>query len=223
LNRQLRVGIVGHPVLPRFSGSAGVQIEVGQAETLLALFPQQTAILVQRLIETGFEQLFCLGRGQFDGERLQWADFGQNLDYDRQNPRSYPRLLIADRPLFPITGLGEVVDEGPPRDAGTRVHQILLLEVPRDFGHLRDYAADRVAVGPQRQIQIGQQIIQLQRVGVVEGPLQDAFGHLETDEIVIGLRRVAAARHLQHVEAEFHADMGEGVLFVGHRASKSAP
>jgi hypothetical protein len=64
-----------------------------------------------------------------------------------------------------------------------------------------------MTVGAQRQVDAGEDILQVQVVGIVEGAVQQGFGDLEAEEIVVRLGSVVAARNLQNIEPEFHPDV----------------
>ena len=52
----------------------------------------------------------------------------------------------------------------------------------------------------------------------MEGAFQNFFGYLKTDEVVIRLGGVVAARHLQDVEAELHSQVRSGIVGIGDRS-----
>src|SRR6202158_2569680 len=61
-----------------------------------------------------------------------------------------------------------------------------------------------------------QYVFQLQSVHNGESPLQQRLGHLESDEIVILLRRITILRHLHHIESELRLQMRGAILRVPH-------
>ena len=58
--------------------------------------------------------------------------------------------------------------------AGLRLAEFVFLELPGDARHFGNHGADRVAVGGQREIEIAEDILEFQRVGVSKGALQNA-------------------------------------------------
>jgi hypothetical protein len=76
--------------------------------------------------------------------------------------------------------------------------------------------ADRATVSGQREIEAAKDVGQLQRVSVLEGPLQHFLFHLDADEVVVCLRCIVAPGDLRHVEAELDFAVGMLVVGVGH-------
>ena len=61
---------------------------------------------------------------------------------------------------------------------------------------------------------MGKHIFQLHSVHHGENPLQQGFGHLESDEIVVLLRRITILRDLHGVEPGLYFQMRRLVLGV---------
>src|SRR5713226_9456025 len=59
-----------------------------------------------------------------------------------------------------------------------------------------------------------QHVLQLHSVNDRESPLQQGLRHLESDEIVILLRRITILRHLHHVKSELRLQMRSVVFRV---------
>ena len=55
----------------------------------------------------------------------------------------------------------------------------------------------------------------LEAVGFFEGAIEERLGDFEADEVVVGVRGVAAFGDFENVEAEFGFDVGERVVLVG--------
>ena len=90
----------------------------------------------------------------------------------------------------------------------------------RDLGHLRDQPADRETIRTHCQILVGQHVFQLHSVHDGKGPLQQGLGHLESDEIMVLLRRIAILRDLYRVEPKLYFQMRRLVLRIPHRLAK---
>ena len=90
----------------------------------------------------------------------------------------------------------------------------------RDLGHLRNQPADRETIRADGQILVGKHVFQFHSVDHGKDPLQQGLGHLESDEIVVLLRRVTILRHLRHVEPELSFQMCGLVLGIADRLAK---
>src|SRR5712691_2230432 len=65
-----------------------------------------------------------------------------------------------------------------------------------------------------------EEIFQFQTVSFLESTVQQVFGNLKSNEIVIGLRCVVAAGHLQDVETELRFQVRRRIVRIGHFVSK---
>src|SRR4029077_15919351 len=57
-------------------------------------------------------------------------------------------------------------------------------------------------------------------ISLLERPIQQIFGNLESDEIVITLRRVVTARYLQDVETELRFQVRRWIVRIRHLVSE---
>ena len=73
----------------------------------------------------------------------------------------------------------------------------------RDLGHLRNQPADGKTIRTHREVLVGEHVFQFDSVHDGEDPLQQWFGHLESNEIVVLLRRITIFCDLHGVEPEF--------------------
>ena len=110
--------------------------------------------------------------------------------------RARPRILVSRSPRLVIVGLRQMIQKVLPVEVWDFVLQLVSLDQQSDLRHFREDLADASAIGPDGKLFVRHHIGQLQSVGVVKGPLQQRGGDLEADEIVIGLRRIAALRDL---------------------------
>src|ERR1043166_9906987 len=90
------------------------------------------------------------------------------------------------------------------------------MSTQRDFGHLRDHAADRKSVRTYREILMSKNVFHLQAVNDRKGPFHQRCRHLKADEVVILLRGVAILGHLHHVESKLRLQMSGVVLCVSN-------
>ena len=64
-----------------------------------------------------------------------------------------------------------------------------------------------MAIGAKGEIEIAEHVAEIERVRLAKRTLKHRPGHFEADEIVIRLRCVVAASHLQDIESELHLQM----------------
>ncbi len=216
------VGLVGETVLARAGWVAGIEIAIVELQCSRRCLGQKAAIFIERAVETQFEQSHRLLGRRLEGEGFQRSDLRQNADEECEDSRAQSWTLVFLFPFLTVARLGDVVDEFAARHGRRRFHQLVLVHVPGYARQLRNHAADGLAVCSQCEVQVAEDVLQLERIGVVKCALQHLLGNFEADEIVIGLGRVIAAPNLEHIETEFHPQVRCLVVAIGHDRAKFA-
>ena len=90
------------------------------------------------------------------------------------------------------------------------------MRLKRDLGHLRNQPADGETIGANRQVLVRQHVLQLQPIDNWKDPLQQRLRDLESDEIVVLLRRITILRHLQRVESKLRLQVRRFVLRIAN-------
>jgi len=84
----------------------------------------------------------------------------------------------------------------------------------RDLGHFRDQPADGVTIRTDGEVRVGQHVFQFQSIDDREDTLQQALGHLESNEVMVLLRSITIVRYLHGVEAKLGFQVRGFVLRV---------
>src|SRR5713226_3040218 len=172
-------------------------------------------IFVERRVETGHEHLFGLGCRSTETQGLERADLRNHPDDECEKARLESRLLIVLSPFLLIAGLREVVEKFPLRDSWQVPLDVVLLEDPCDFRRFGNDGADSVAVRADDIVEVAEKRPERHGVDFLKGALQQGCGHLETNEIMIIVRRVPLLGDLEDVKAEFRSQMRSRIVFVG--------
>ena len=154
-------------------------------------------------------------RRRFERQRFQRAHLRDQAEEEGEDARADARLLVLVVPLLLVAGAREIVEELLARDAGARLSQLVLFQVPGDLGHLGNDRADGMPERPEGEVEAGEHVLQFEAVGLDEGALEQLLRHLEADEVVVRLGRVVAAGHLEHVEAELDPQVRRRVVPIG--------
>src|SRR3954452_22501056 len=99
------------------------------------------------------------------------------------------------------------VDERAGLYAGNQADNFLSASLPCHPGELRDDLADRVAVGGDGEVLVAKHFAHVEPIDGRKRAGQRRLRHLESDETMIGLRRIRTCRDLHHVEREFDDDV----------------
>src|SRR5262249_5671109 len=94
--------------------------------------------------------------------------------------------------------------------------KLVLLHFPCDPRHLRDQRNHAHPVGPQRQIDAGQDILQLYPISLKECAVEQSPRYLEANRAMIGIGSITAAANLYHVKAKLSLDMNSGIVLVAN-------
>src|SRR4051794_28368216 len=116
-------------------------------------------------------------------------------------------MLIVRAPFLLKTGALEVKQKLLPVYSRLILSDFLALQGPRSLGNCGKHSADGETISPERKIKGPKKIFQFQTVGFLEGAVQQVFGNVKSDEIVICVRRVVAAGHLQNIETKLSLEM----------------
>ena len=85
---------------------------------------------------------------------------------------------------------------------------------PGNLGGERNGPADGSAKRAKREIEILKYIVQIERVSVAKGALEQRFRYLEADKIVIGGRREMALGNLKDIEAELGLYVSDRIVLI---------
>ncbi len=93
---------------------------------------------------------------------------------------------------------------------------VVFLKIPGNFCHLGNDSTDTAPVGPDREIVIGKDGFQIQRVRFLECPFEQFTRNLKPDIVVVGIRRVMPFRNLQNVESKLRFQVRRAIIVIGH-------
>src|SRR5208337_640319 len=175
-------------------------------------FLEINAVLVDRRIDAFEIQVLGLRRWIVEGQCLEGANFGCVAQNGGPQPCAEIGLVVILAPLLFVIGAREAIEKLLFRKIRRLSHQVFLVSPQGDLSHLWNHAADGIAIGTDSEIFMCQDLFQLQAIDDGECALEKWLGNLESDEIVILLRRITVFGDLHHVEAELRFEMG-GMVF----------
>src|SRR5262245_55530289 len=93
------MGRVAHLILAGCAGGAQVKIVVGQIGTLrLALLPQQSAVLIERVVEAGFEHVLGSDRKPSNSARMSAVNPAKSCSASLSSSLAWASSLISYSP-----------------------------------------------------------------------------------------------------------------------------
>src|SRR4029077_17208988 len=103
-------------------------------------------VVIDRSIDALDVQIFSLRSRVIERQALEGTKFRDVSQQGRQNSRAQTRLEVVLAPLLFIVGTGKTIQELPSGEIGCLAHELFLMRLQRDLGHLRNQPADREAI-----------------------------------------------------------------------------
>src|SRR6187402_90553 len=125
-------------------------------------------------------------------------------------------LLIVLAPAFLVGRAIHAVAELLYLKTGVRMLDLVVIRQEGDLGHLRDEGGNRPSCRANAAVLVGQQVSELETVGLFEGAVQKRLGHFKADKGAVILLRILATGDSDDVEAKLRAQVSGLVLLVGH-------
>lgn len=159
-------------------------------------------------------KVFSLRAGHFESDRFERTDLGNEIEHYRKYSCARSGFLITVSPLLLILSTRQVVKELLLSERRVLFYKLISFGKEGNPGHLRNDGADGAPKGRDRQINAGENVCQLDAVGLKERTLKDGLRHAEANEIMIGIGCVPVLGHLHDIKAEFRSN---GLLDLAQR------
>ena len=137
-------------------------------------------VMVDHGVHAGEECLLGIGAGDAQCEVLERTDLGDELQQEGEDAGAEAGALVAVAEALLVVGLVLPVDQLLGHECGLGLLHLLAVVGDGDLGHLRQQAADGLAIGADGEVFVGEDQVEGQAVGVLEGAFEDRLGDLRS-------------------------------------------
>ena len=208
------VGLVGKGIAAGFDDESGVEIAVGEVVFDAIEMGQDEAHRLDGAVEALDVEVLGLLGGSFDGEHLQGADFGKDVDEARVEMAGEARRFAIGLPVVVGGCLKEIGFYRIEIRARKVFGKVLLMEEgfrARDVGKK---LPGSIAVDADGGFLGADDVGQVEAVGLEERLVQKVSGDFEADEFCVGGRSETSLAELVDVKGELGLHVGVGIFCV---------
>ncbi len=190
-----------------------VQVHIRRVEASALDLSKFRFVVLNRRVQTVSEQFLCFQSGAVELNDVEGSKLGNKPEEERLNIITHSRLRILVPPA--LVALPRQVVELRVLVARRQPLELFSPQRPGDFGHLRDGSAGQLTVTEERHSNDQDLVLQLQAIGLFEGPLKKWFGNFEADPLVIRLRCGMVGDNFQGVEPKLREGVSPGAFLPG--------